>query len=113
MPPAKAARRLVAVNPTAMVGGAEIVLLRLLEAAREAGWSIDVVVPDGVLADRVRTDGSGTVGIPDLKLPAGPRVLALLRAGLRAARAARRITRAAHDADVVVANGVLTLAALR
>lgn len=113
MPPAKTARNLVAVNPTAMVGGAEIVLLRLLEAARDAGWSIDAAVPEGALADRVHSDGFGAVDIPDLKLPPGPRALALARAGLRAACAARRIRRAARGADIVVANGVLTLAALR
>jgi glycosyltransferase involved in cell wall biosynthesis len=110
---ARQARKLIAINPTAMIGGAEVVLLRLIEAARAEGWTVDVAVPDGALAEHVRADGLPTVGIPDLKLPSGPRALGLARAGARAARASRRISRAAHDADVVVANGVLTLAALR
>src|SRR5215210_2417735 len=33
-------RKLIAVNPTGMIGGAEIVLLRLLDAARRAGWEV-------------------------------------------------------------------------
>jgi len=106
-------RRLVAVTPTGLIGGAEIVLVRLLDAARRADWSVDAAVPDGVLADRLRRDGVRVAAIPDLKLPAGPRPAAAGRVGLRAARAARSIRQTARGADVVVANGVLTLAALR
>jgi glycosyltransferase involved in cell wall biosynthesis len=106
-------RKLVAVNPTGLIGGAEIVLLRLLDAARDAGWTVETVVPDGALAAVVRRDGRTVVGIPDLKRPAGPTPLALGRAGTRAARAARRIRRVVAGADVVVANGILTLPALR
>ncbi|HEY4396528.1 MAG TPA: glycosyltransferase family 4 protein [Acidimicrobiia bacterium] len=106
-------RKLVAVTPTGLIGGAEIVLVRLLDAARRAGWSVDAAVPDGPLADRLRHDGVRVASIPDLKLPDGPRTVAAGRAGLQAARAGRCIRRIAGDADVVVANGVLTLAAVR
>ena len=45
-------RKLVAVTPTGLIGGAEIVLVRLLDAARCAGWTVDAAVPDGALADQ-------------------------------------------------------------
>ena len=106
-------RKLVAVTPTGLIGGAEIVLVRLLDAARRADWSVDAAVPDGALAGRLRRDGLHVVTIPDLKLPGRPRAAAVGRAGLRATRAARSIRRTPRGADVVVANGVLTLAALR
>jgi glycosyltransferase involved in cell wall biosynthesis len=106
-------RKLVAVTPTGLIGGAEIVLVRLLEAARSAGWTVDATVPDGALADRLRRDGARVDAISDLKLPGGARALTLARAGLRAASAARQIRSVAEGADVVLANGVLTLAAVR
>jgi glycosyltransferase involved in cell wall biosynthesis len=108
-----AARKLVAVNSTGLIGGAEIVLLRLLDAARGAGWDVEAAVPDSDLSERLGRDGIRVCHIPDLKLPPGPRPVALARAGLRSALAARRIRRVAEGADVVLANGLLTLPAVR
>lgn len=85
-------------------------LLRVLDTARRAGWRTTVASPDGPFAERV--DAQGFVAIPFLKLPAGPRPLAALRAIAAAARAARRL-RSARDVDIVIGNGLLTLPALR
>jgi glycosyltransferase involved in cell wall biosynthesis len=109
-------RRMLAINPTGLVGGAELVLERLLEAAQNHGnWRLVAAIPDGRLTERLQARHVTVVAIPDLKLPMGPRLLAVPRALIRAAGAARRIRRAAVElgVDVIVANGLLALPAVR
>lgn len=107
------APRLVVLNPTGLVSGAETVLLRLLRAVRDAGWDVTLLSAPGALRARADEAGWLHVEVPDLKLPGGPRPVAMARASLRAAVAARRVRRAARRADVVMGNGLITLPALR
>lgn len=103
----------VAVNHTALVSGAEAVMLRTLEAARHRGWTAVVACPDGQLADQVAEAGMGRIRLPNLMLPAGPRRLALGVLAARHAEAARRLRREAAGADLVIANGIRVLPTLR
>lgn len=105
--------RLLAVSHTGLWSGAETVLLRLLERTRAEGWDVAAATPAGPLADRVRAAGVRWSPLPDLKLPPGPRPLAVALLVARNIRAARSLRRAAAGADVVVANGLLSLPALR
>lgn len=107
------ALRLVAVSHTGLYSGAEIVLERVLLRAAAAGWSVSCCAPPGPMADRLRRAGVSAPVLPELKLPKGPRVLAAMRAGVQALRAARRLRRAARNADVVLVNGLLGLPAVR
>ena len=112
----RATLRMLAINPTGLVGGAELVLERLLEAAQNRGnWHVVAAIPDGRLTERLHARHVTVVPIPDLKLPKGPRLLAAPRALMRAAGAARRIRRTAAQPgfDVVVANGLVALPAVR
>ncbi len=106
-------RRLLVVNPTSLLGGAELVLQRLLDAIPEDQWQVIAAIPEGPLAERVRERDLTVIPIPDLKLPGGPRFLAAPRALGRAVRAASRIRRAESGSDAVVANGLLALPAVR
>lgn len=105
--------RLLAISPTGLLSGAEIVLLRDLDAARAAGWAVRCACPDGPLVDRLSRIGVERVRLADLKVGGGVRVVALLRALVRSARAARRIRRDSRDSDVVLVNGLNALVALR
>jgi glycosyltransferase involved in cell wall biosynthesis len=106
-------RRLLVVNPTSLLGGAELVLQRLLDAVPDDQWQVTAAIPEGPLAERVRNRDLTVIPIPDLKLPSGSRFLAAPRALGRAVRAARRIRRAETGSDAVVANGLLALPAVR
>jgi glycosyltransferase involved in cell wall biosynthesis len=110
--PTRPTRTLLAVNPSGVGYGAESVLLRVLDAARRAGWHPVVASPDGPFAERVSAAGFEHVALPFLKLPGGPRSIGVVRAVVAAARAARRL-RAVRPVDVVIGNGLLTLPALR
>lgn len=105
--------RLLAVNHTALVAGAEILLLRALARARAEGWSVLVASPRGALVEHLRAAGLGHVELPDLMLPDGRPPLAGARLALAHAEAARRVRRAAAGADVVVANGIRVLPTAR
>lgn len=107
------ALRLVAVSHTGLYSGAEIVLERVVLRAAAAGWSVSCCVPPGPMADRLRRAGVAAPVFPELKLPRGPRVLAIARAGARALRAARLLRREARNADVILVNGLLALPAVR
>ncbi|HEX6310132.1 MAG TPA: glycosyltransferase family 4 protein [Acidimicrobiia bacterium] len=111
--PQRVHRRLLAVNPTGIVSGAELALLRLLDAARNDGWDVAVAAPPGPLVARIEALGLRRVEIPDLKLAALPRVLAVPVTATRWLRAAPALHRAASGADLVLTNGLLALPALR
>lgn len=104
--------RLLAVSHTGLASGAEMVLLRVLAGARDAGWRVACLCPSGAMADRLDAAGISRLPLPELKLPAGVRAVAALRLALRSLRAGRRIRRASAGADVVLVNGILALPAL-
>jgi glycosyltransferase involved in cell wall biosynthesis len=104
---------LLAVNPTGLVGGAEIVLLRLLTAATADGMDVTCLSPTGPLERRLADAGIRHQLLPDLKLGTGPRAVAAGRLATRTAQAAVLIRQAASRADVVLVNGFFALPALR
>jgi len=106
------ARRLLAVSHTGLASGAEMVLVRVLAAAREEGWSVMCLCPPGAMAERLAAAGITRLPVPEMKLPAGLRAVAAVRLMLRSLRAGRRIRRASAEADVVLVNGILALPAL-
>jgi glycosyltransferase involved in cell wall biosynthesis len=107
------APRLVLVSATALVSGAEYVLLGLAGAARDAGWDVLAASPRGPLVKALDDRKIAHHEIPDLKLARRPRPLAALAAPLQAVRAARVLRRLTRGADVVVGNLLLTLPAIR
>ena len=90
-----------------------MVLLRDLTAARIAGWAVRCACADGPLVEELIDAGIAQIPIPDLRLPGGPRALALARAGFRSLVAARRLRRVVRRDEIVLANGVNTLPTLR
>jgi glycosyltransferase involved in cell wall biosynthesis len=104
--------RLLAVNHTGLVSGAEKVLLRLLVGARERGWETVAATPDGPLADEVRGEMEH-LPLPDLMLPSGLRPLATAVLARRYLVAARRLREAGAHVDLIVANGLRVLPVLR
>ena len=104
---------LVAVTSTGQVSGAERVLLRTLTAAVDAGWDVTCVCPAGPLAEQLRATGARHTVIPELNLADGPKPVAALTTIVRWLRAARTLRGAARTADVVLANALLSLPALR
>lgn len=105
--------RLVAVTSTGQVSGAERVLLRTLTAAVERGWDVTCLCPTGPLAEQLRATGARHVAIPEQNLAAGPKLLAALVTVLRWWQASRRLRAAQRSADVVLANALLSLPAVR
>ncbi len=104
---------LVALTSTGQVSGAERVLLRTLEAAVAAGWNVICVCPAGPFVEQLLETGARHTVIPELNLADGPKPLAALTTILRWLRAARTVRRVARSADVVLANALLSLPALR
>ena len=105
--------RLVAVTSTGQVSGAERVLLRTLTAAVADGWEVTCLCPTGPLADQLRATGARHVAIPEQNLAAGPKALAVILTVLRWWQASRRLRAAQRTADVVLANALLSLPAVR
>jgi len=107
------APRLLAVSPTGLRSGAEVVLRDYLTAAVGAGWRVECLRPAGPFDDEMRSVAIPGGRIAEQKLPAGPLAVAIPRMFVNVVRASRRIRRAAEQADVVVVNGVFGLLALR
>ena len=82
-PPGDRPRRVLAVVPGGEVSGAEMVLLRDLTAARIEGWVVRCACTDGPLVEELVDAGIAHVPIPDLRLPGGPRPVALARVLVR------------------------------
>ncbi len=104
-------RNLLAVVPGSFVSGAELLLLRDLDAARRAGWSVRVACSDGPLVTRVTDSGFERLRIDDLRLGPGNRAVGyggLVRNTLRTARSLRQ---SRHEPELVLANGVNALPA--
>lgn len=105
--------RLLAVSATGLMSGAERVLLRALRVAQERGWSVRCASPDGPLVTALEDAGIEPVRIPELKPPPGKGARAVLGLGLAVARGAPPLRKAARASDVVLANSLLALPALR
>ena len=105
--------RLLAVNHTGLVSGAEVVMLRMLAGASRRGWATSVAIPDGPLTEKTAALGAERVSIPDLMLPAGPAPVAATVLARRCLTAAWRLRRASQGVDLVVANGLRVLPVLR
>ena len=104
---------LLAVSPTGLVSGAEVVLRRITKRAETLGWDVLWAAPPGEVSERAMVDGAVMVPLPELKLPAGPKAAAVTGLAWRTAAAARKLKEAAAAADVILANGLLALPALR
>lgn len=94
-------------------GGAETMLFRVVAAARRENWYVRCLVPEGVLAADLRDTGAEVRLVPPLRLAEGSKLRAGGALALATACVAARARRASHDADVVLANGLLVVAALR
>jgi glycosyltransferase involved in cell wall biosynthesis len=105
--------RILGVVPTSETSGAERVLLRYLVYAREHGWDVCCLVPDGWFAAELAAAGVPTAPLPALTMPTGVRAAAMARLMSRWLPAARRVRAAAEEADVVLVNGFLALPAVR
>lgn len=105
--------RLLAVSHTGLWSGAERVLLRAATTAAQRGWDVTVACPRGPFLDRLSDEGLRVVRIPELKLPSGPRPLAMARLILRWRRTAPLLRRLGTGSDVVLVNGLLGLPAMR
>jgi glycosyltransferase involved in cell wall biosynthesis len=95
------------------MSGAERVLVNALEALRDDGWDVSCASPEGALATALERQDFRRLAIPDLKLPAASRPVAASLLGARTAEAAARLHRYARGADLVLANSLFTLPALR
>jgi glycosyltransferase involved in cell wall biosynthesis len=105
--------KLLAVSPSGELSGAERVLLRLLDGARASGWAVTCASPPGPLVEALTSSNVRHVELPHLKLDPGPRRRSVPRLAGRQVPAARTLRRLSPDADVIVANGLLVLPALR
>ncbi len=105
--------RLLAVTHTGQVSGAEKVLVQVLAAAVARGWRVACAAPAGPLTVELTAAGVRSVELPDLGLTAGPRILGATRMLLSWGRAAQRLWGTSRGADLVLANSLLALPALR
>jgi glycosyltransferase involved in cell wall biosynthesis len=104
-------RNLLAVVPGSFVSGAELLLLRDLDAARRAGWAVRVACSDGPLVERLASCDMERLTIPDLRLGEGPRPLAAGRLAAATAGAARALRRDRRPSELVLVNGINALPA--
>jgi glycosyltransferase involved in cell wall biosynthesis len=111
--PADAPARLLAVSPTGLRSGAEVVLRDYLLAAEAAGTDVRCVRPPGPFDAELTAAGIPGGRIPELKLPEGPRPLAAVRLLGRVVRGAVQLRRAVGDAEVVVVNSPFALPVVR
>lgn len=111
--PSDSRATLLAVNPSGLCSGAEVALLRVVKAARQAGWRVEVAAPDGPLAARLAGDAVPWTKLPELRFSSIPKPFALAAAAERSLRAAAVVRRAAAAADVVLVNGWHALPAVR
>jgi glycosyltransferase involved in cell wall biosynthesis len=115
VPPAQQAalpRILLALSGATQLGGAEIMLLRVLGAAQAENWSVTCIAPPGALADQLRQAGVRTIAGPPLGRGSRPAVLAAILFGIRCLQAALRLASLA-EADVILVNGLLPLVPVR
>lgn len=104
--------RLVAVSHTNVLGGAERLLVRTLALAKAEGWRVSCVAPPGELAELLSNAGVRHETGPDLRRH-GPGPASLASLGARWAHGATQMRALLGTADVVLANGIRALPALR
>ena len=104
--------RVVVLCHTALYSGAEVVLERFVRAAVESGWRMTILVPEGPARDRFAATGAVIREGPDLRLPSGPKLLGSANRALVSLVAARLLRKEAHQADLVLVNGIHSLPAL-
>jgi glycosyltransferase involved in cell wall biosynthesis len=93
--------RLLAVNPVAHPGGAEIVALRLLRGLAQRGWRVTATTPDGgPLAEAILTAGLNWEPLATGGLRRGQ--------GAEALCGFAQLRRLAADVDVIYLNGTVT-----
>ncbi|MCW2816294.1 MAG: hypothetical protein JWN84_3749 [Nocardioides sp.] len=105
--------RLVTLNSTGQVSGAERVLVRTVAAAVADGWEVECLSPPGPLVAEVVAAGAHHREVPDLVMARGRAPVAIVVTLLRWLQAAWRLRRAARRADVVLVNTLTALPALR
>ena len=110
---APAPARLLAVSPTGLRSGAEVVLRDYLLAAAAAGTDVRCLRPEGPFDVELTAAGVPGGRIPELKLPDGPKPIAALRLLGRVLRGAVQLRRAVRDAEVVVVNSPFALPVVR
>ncbi len=108
-----ASRRLLALNSTGQVSGAERVLIRVLTRAREAGWEVTCASPEGTLRHELDDAGVSHLALPELGLAAGSRMRSVARTLRAWSRAARLIRARSAEVDVVLVNSLLALPVVR
>jgi GT2 family glycosyltransferase/glycosyltransferase involved in cell wall biosynthesis len=109
----RASPRLLAIAGSGWYAGAEMVLLRDLDAARAAGWSVRVACAPGPLVDQLSRLNIPYTRFPQLKPRGGNRAVSLVGVFFRGLAGALRLRTLARDADVVLVNGVNALLPLR
>ena len=111
--PDRAPGRLLAVSPTGLRSGAEVVLRDYLLAATAAGTDVRCLRPEGPFDVELTAAGIAGDRIPELKLPDGPKPIAGLRLLGRVLRGAVQLRRAVRDAEIVVVNSPFALPVVR
>lgn len=96
------------------IGGGQRILLDLVSAARERGWSVGVLCPIGPLANALRSAGAAVHTLEVPQMHSGPKSLwTLARVALASRRAARAHRELAQQSDLIVVNGPRTLGIAR
>jgi glycosyltransferase involved in cell wall biosynthesis len=111
--PREAPARLLAVSPTGLRSGAEVVLRDYLVAAVAAGTDVRCLRPEGPFDVELTAAGIPGGRIPELKLPDGPRPVAALRLLGRVLRGTVQLRRAIRDAEIVLVNSPFALPVVR
>jgi glycosyltransferase involved in cell wall biosynthesis len=104
--------KIIAINPTGLMSGAETVLARMLTAAKDDGMAVACACPDGPLAAHLKELDLEWLPLPDLKLPSGNRLRAIAVLLARTLRAAAQLRSAGRHADVILVNGFFALPAV-
>ena len=108
-------RSTIFVNRAGRISGAEVVMLKLIDVALDRGHRVQVVCPDGPLADQL-PDGVSHLRIDELDLGGssqGNRATALLELARRWRRAAKVIRGAVGPGSRIVVNSLQALPAAR
>lgn len=116
-PAPSGARRLVFINSTGNISGAEVVLCALIELAHSRGLEVVLACPSGPLVQRLPT-GVRHLELPAMGLDGGTgkvgRAMAGARLGARYLRAARLLATEVRPAETrTVVNSLLALPATR
>src|SRR4051794_491862 len=104
-------RNLLAVVPGRFVSGAEMLLLRDLVAARDAGWQVRAACSDGPLVEQLHEAHIERLAIADLRLGGGNRLVAGGRLAVATVAAGRVLRRQPRNPELVLVNSINALPA--